>query len=617
MCGICGIVEPAGLRPDDTRRVRTMAQMIAHRGPDGDGFWDADGASLGHRRLAIIDVAGGSQPLFNESNRIGLVFNGEIYNYKELRGLLVARGHRFRSETDSEVIVHGYEEWGDGVVARLRGMFAFALWDTAGRLLLARDRLGIKPLYYHTSDGGRRIVFASEIKALFADEAVPREFNEPRLAEYLAFRCVAGAETMFAHVRELEPGMLAVVDRDGFRTRLYWKPSLSSDGAEPLEIAAAHGRELLRDAVSSHLMSDVGVGSITSGGLDSSLVSALAAESLAHIDTFCVGFADPKLDERAEARSVASRIGSRHHDIEADPATFSDELERLTWFHDEPLAHPNAVPMYLIFRFARDQVGIPVLLSGEGADELFGGYGWYTTLIQRERLSRIPGLRALASAAPFGRIATLGRVLDPAYPVWANAVSRAAELQGLGLDPAEAVRTRVDESPSDLDGYFLHDQRTYLPPLLQRQDRMSMATGLEARVPFLDHVLVEWANSLPASTKLSGGVRKRLLKEMATGILPRKVSHRKKVGFALPLGQWLSDDGPLGDRVQALLEGAGTAADLARAAFGRQTPPSPDIVWSLLALDLWESVFLSANSPSLSGPWSSPPTGTDRMVVGR
>ncbi len=617
MCGICGIVEAAGLRPGDPARVRDMADLIAHRGPDGDGFWDVQGASLGHRRLAIIDVEGGAQPLFDEAGSIGLVFNGEIYNYQELRRTLLGRGHRFRTETDSEVIVHGYEEWGDDVASKLRGMFAFALWDTSGRLVLVRDRLGIKPLYYHASSGGRRIVFASEIKALFADPSVPRALNEDRLTEYLAFRSLAGEGTLFRDVHELEPGTLATVDRDGMRVRTYWSADTPVDAGRTLTAAAGEGRALLREVVASHLMSDVGVGTITSGGLDSSLVSAMAAEALQGIDTFCVGFASPDLDERPQARAVAKRIGSRHHDIEADPDGFAAELERLTWFHDEPLAHPNAVAMHLVFRFARQDVGIPVLLSGEGADELFGGYGWYRTLLRRERLARVPGLRGISAAVPVGRFATLARVLDEGYPVWANAVARPAELRRLGLDPIEAVRERIERAPSSLDDYFRHDQRTYLPPLLQRQDRMSMATGLEARVPFLDHVLVEWANAVPASTKLEGGVTKRLLKEIATGVLPAEIVHRSKVGFALPLRDWLAPAGPLGGRIADLRRADGTAGDVARAAFGASAEPSPDLLWTLLALNVWEGVFLGNSAPGRPGGADVAGSATPRMTAGR
>ena len=618
MCGICGIVEAAGLAPGDAARARVMTRLLEHRGPDGEGFWDADGAVLGHRRLAIIDIEGGTQPLFDESGRVGVVFNGEIYNFQELRRVLRSHGHRFRSGTDTEVIVHGYEQWGDDVVRKLRGMFAFALWDSGRRrLLLARDRLGIKPLYYATSPDGRRVIFASEIKALFADEDTTPALNEDRLAEYLAFRCVAGEETLFKGIRELPPGSTLVVDDCGTRTRSYWSPDVDTgDRSDPDDSQIEGARALLREVVSSHLMSDVGVGTITSGGLDSSLISALAAETLTGIDTFCVGFDDPALDERAEARAVADHIGSRHHDILADPRRFSEELERLTWFNDEPLTHPNAVPMYLVFAFARDDIGVPVLLSGEGADELFGGYAWYRLLYLRERLRRIPGLSTAASVLPGGRAATLARVLDREYPLWANAVCRPAQLRALGVDPLTAVTGGRGGVPVSLDGCFIHDQRTYLPPLLQRQDRMSMAVGLEARVPYLDHVFVEWANGTTATAKLEGGIRKRLLRKIARGVLPAAVIDRRKIGFALPLGEWLSGNGPLAMRVAELRAGEGTASDLARLAFSRGSEPTADMLWSLIALQLWEAVFLGSGS---AAPWRQPPPAhlSSRFVAGR
>jgi asparagine synthase (glutamine-hydrolysing) len=319
MCGICGSFLPRLADAGDRSVVAGMMRRLEHRGPDGSGLWSHGQAVLGHLRLAIIDLEGGYQPQLNETGTVGVVFNGEIYNFAELRSLLLSAGHVFRTRSDTEVIVHGYEEWGLDLVPRLRGMFAFAVWDgRVRRMVLVRDRFGVKPLYYHRDHRGR-LIFASEIKALFVDPAVPRALNERRLAEYLTYRSIAGDETLFADIREVEPGTLMVLEGDRIEKRRYWTAEIpiadSRDAAD-----AETGRQLLYDAVSSRLVSDVPLGTITSGGLDSSLVSAIAADAARRsIDTFCVGFADPSYDERPFASAVAGRIGSRHHHIEVAP----------------------------------------------------------------------------------------------------------------------------------------------------------------------------------------------------------------------------------------------------------------------------------------------------------
>ncbi len=604
MCGICGSYVPRPAHDGDRAVVAGMMRRLEHRGPDGSGLWSHDQAVLGHQRLAIIDLEGGYQPQLNESESIGVVFNGEIYNFRELRGQLSAAGHLFRTRSDTEVIVHGYEEWGLDVVSRLRGMFAFAIWDgPARRMVLARDRLGIKPLYYHRDDTGR-LLFASEIKALFVDPAVPRALNEARLPEYLAFRSVAGAETLFAGIREVEPGTLMILSADRVEKRQYWTPEVAFAAGRP-DVEA--GRRLLYEAVEVRLVSDVPLGTITSGGLDSSLVSVIAAQAAGRsIDTFCVGFADPSYDERPFARDVAGRISADHHEIEVSPDDIERELDRLTWAHDEPLTHPNSIPMHLIFREAKEAQNVTVLLSGEGADEVFGGYEWYSVGHRRERLRRVPMLNAAAALVPGRRGAVLRKVLDPDYLLAANATYPPAEVGRLdvaGADPLAGRRPLWPGRTPGLDGLFVYDQRTYLPPLLQRQDRMSMAAGLEARVPFLDHFLVQWANALAADTKIPGGRRKHLLKEMAGPWLPRKIIHRKKVGFAMPIGEWLRPGGPLAGRIAELTgDGAFIHRLVRRTALTRlinehcsRVEDHTDILWSFIALESWANTFLQGS----------------------
>ena len=643
MCGICGIHSFDGLGAEDRVTLERMMRSLEHRGPDGDGLWLEGQAALGHRRLAIIDLEGGWQPLFNDARDVGVICNGEIYNYRELQRELEARGQRFRTKSDTEVIVRGYEVWGDSFVERLRGMFAIALWDAPRRrLLLVRDRFGVKPLYYAEGAGGR-LLFASEIKALFADPSLTRTPNRAALAEYLAFRSVAGTETLFEGVHEVAPGAILILE-DGRRTeRRYWSPEtgaekdahacLEDDARSESEVdgraqgrrangnghgdagsAVERGRELLADAVRSRLVSDVELGTITSGGLDSSLVSAIAAEAAGGaIDTFCVGFDDAAYDERPFARTVSAHIRSRHHEIVVAPEDLERELERLTWAHDEPLTHPNSVPMHLIFREAKERARVTVLLSGEGADEVFGGYNRYGALARRDSLLRLPGLSFVAAAAPaFGKLATLKKVMRPEYLLSANAFNEPSEVHALlRRDGAQTAATGVDEflrrrrafwpeGAGGADGMFVYDQRTYLPPLLQRQDRMSMAAGLEAREPFLDHHLAGWANRLGPSVKLPGGVRKGLLKEIALKWLPREIVHRRKVGFEMPLGAWLRAGGVLSGRVAALDDASsfvGEVVDPAAITRLRREHDSlqadhADLLWTLVALDAWARTFL-------------------------
>ena len=604
-------------------------ELLEHRGPDGEGLWASEGgAVLGHRRLAIIDLLGGHQPQFNETHDIGVIVNGEIYNYRELRSELASHGHVFKTASDTEVLVHGYEQWGDDFVARLRGMFAFALWDEPRRrMILGRDRFGVKPLYYVEPDN-EHLLFASEIKALFVDSGIKRALNQERLAEYLMFRSVAGEETLFEAVREVAPGCLLILEGQRRRVHRYWTPEVQSAPSRPLVDLVEEGRELLRDGINARLVSDVALGTITSGGLDSSLVSAVAAEiTKGPIDTFCVGFGDPAYDERPFARLVSDRIHSRHNEIVVSPADIDRELDRLTWAHDEPLTHPNSVPMHLIFRDAKERADVTVLLSGEGADEVFGGYAWYRVAQQRDALQRrVPGLSQLAKIAPdVSKLRTLKKVLSNDYLATANAFMPRAVVNELLPHAAAVAKSRKGFWPAQrpgADGLFIYDQQTYLPPLLQRQDRMSMAAGLEAREPFLDHKLVEWANALSAETKLAGGVRKALLKSLATRWLPDEIVYRKKVGFEMPLGEWLKRGGPLSHRVEALRDASSLAAQVTdRSVLSRFIDEHNagkanhgDVLWTLLSLDAWAAAFLGPQVHSERLPGAA--TGKALEMVG-
>ena len=606
MCGLCGVHAPEGVGEGDRACVEAMSGTLAHRGPDGRGAWADGRVALGHRRLMVIDREGGRQPMVSDDGRVVLVYNGEVYNYAELRRQLSGRGHRFRDAGDTEVVLRGYEEWGDAVVGRLRGMFAFAVWDARrGRLLLARDRLGVKPLYHATTPDGR-LVFASEIKALLHARGVPRALNARRLPEYLAFRTVSGEETLFDGIRELPPGTIAVREGGGpLRLTRYWT---GTEGARPGTGAAlvTRGRALMEDAVTSRLVSDVPLGTLNSGGLDSSLVTAIASgASTDSLDTFCVGFADPEFDERPDAREVAARAGSRHHEIELTGQGLEAELDRMTWANDEPLFASNSIGLHLVFREARERAGVTVLLTGEGADEVFGGYRWYHLAMRRAALGRVPGLRAAAALAPAaGRLGALRMLMSRDALAAANALTAPQEAWalagGAGDDPLRHRREILPAGRAHRDDVFLHDQRTYLQGILQRQDRMAMAAGVEAREPMLDHHLVEWANAVPVRTRLAGGVTKALLRDIAAPWLPARIVDRAKNGFAVPTAAWMMPGRPLGDRVRALTDpGAPMAGALDRAGVARLVEQHQGgradhrmALWGLIALDAWARTFL-------------------------
>jgi asparagine synthase (glutamine-hydrolysing) len=573
MCGIAGIADVTG-RPVDGGLLQAMTRVQAHRGPDGEAVVCRGAAGLGHRRLAIIDLATGDQPMASDDGRVWIVFNGEIYNFRELRRDLEARGARFSTRSDTEVILRAYEAEGPACVKRLRGMFAFAILDErARRLFLARDRVGIKPLHYVWD--GRRLLFASEIKGILEEPGVRRDLDPEALGDYLTYHYVPAPRTMLAAVRKLPPASTLVLPLDGGEpvVRRYWRlrflpqPGLGEeDWIERLQAGLA-------DAVQSHLVADVPVGAFLSGGMDSSAVVALMARaSSAPIRTFSIGFDEADYDELAYARQVAARYGTDHYELVVKPRAL-EVLPRLAWHFDEPFADASAIPTYYVAKITREHV--TVALSGDGGDENFAGYRRYARAVELERrlgrgraalLRPVLGLAArllpvgapgqayagLLAAGAFERYArlvtyerreTLRRIL-------ADELAWVAERPG----PAEAFERMAREAgaPDYVSALQQIDIATYLPDdILAKVDRASMAVSLESRVPLLDHRLMELVAAMPSSLKLRDGEGKYLLKRAMAPHLPTDILARRKMGFGVPLGAWFR--GELRDMVRDLL----------------------------------------------------------------
>jgi asparagine synthase (glutamine-hydrolysing) len=633
MCGICGIFLFDKIQRVNREVLSDMNRQIAHRGPDDDGFFVDGNVGLAMRRLSIIDIRTGHQPLSNEDGSIWIVFNGEIYNHGELRKDLISRGHRYRTQSDTETIVHLYEEYGKNCVQYLRGMFAFAIWDRNRRsLFIARDRLGIKPLYYRHQDD--TFLFGSEIKTILNYPHVRPEFNRGTLAEYLAFGYVAGEETMYAGINKLLPGHTLILEEDkrALQIEPYWDLNIQSDdGKRPYDHYVSEYRERLEDCVSSHLMSDVPLGVFLSGGLDSSAVAALTTKIRQEpIQTFSVGYGEQEFSELPYARTVAEHLRSRHHEIHLNWGDFFQTLPRLIWHEDEPVVWPSSVALYFVARLAREHV--TVVLTGEGSDETLAGYTRYAWTLLNSRMDRVyrsmtpAGLRALLRSA-------IGRT-----PISA-AYKRKLEHTFLGRDGASWPSFYFDNfycafSASDQDelltpdakqsagdayagsmrywnrssGDLLHrllytDIKTYLVELLMKQDQMSMAASIESRVPFLDHALVEFTATIPAKYSTKGMAGKCILKSAVADLLPEAIMSRKKMGFPTPWEYWLK--GPQLKVLEQLLLEPRTLQrrlfrqEILQRLFAEHRSGARDHgnrIWRLLNLELWLRVCVDGDS---------------------
>lgn len=615
MCGIAGVLNSDSSATVDPVAIGRMCAVIRHRGPDDEGIHCCGPVGLGVRRLSIIGVATGHMPIHNEDRSVSVVFNGEIYNFKELRSLLEGRGHRFSTSSDTEVIVHLYEEDGIDFVTRLRGMFAIALWDKKlQRLVLVRDRLGIKPLYY--SYDGNRLVFGSELKSLLQAAGPKPAINLQGLNAYLSFGYVPDPETIFAGMKKLPPGCLLIAHRDKVEVRKFWELPWPEYSKVPSEQECGERiYELLQESVKLRLMSEVPLGALLSGGFDSSTVVALMSRlSDKPVKTFSIGFAEQDFSEVKYARAVAQRFQTDHHELIVTPQA-ADLAHRLVGYFDEPFGDPSAIPTYLVSELAHQS--ITVALSGDGGDELFAGYLRYAEAKRQQTFDWIPRrlrthvLSPLSDRLPYGtrgsrylrRIAAkdgLARYFECAvipHRTKKELVSNElrAEVGELDSFPALGRAVLNGHGGTLLDKLTYLDTVTELPgDILTKVDRMSMAHSLEVRVPLLDHVFVEYVARLPIDYKLRGMTTKYLFKKTFNRLLPQEVSSRGKMGFALPLRHWFKSD--LRDFLRdVLFDSKSLQRGYFRPAFletlvREQSTGRRDhsyLLWSLLALELW------------------------------
>lgn len=639
MCGICGVYNHSNAEPVNERLLDAMLATISHRGPDDQGVFIDQDMGFGMRRLSIIDLAGGQQPIFNEHGNVAVVLNGEIYNYRELAEQLRQRGHTLKSSSDTEVIVHLYEEYGAKCLDYLRGMFAFAVWDARERrLFIARDRLGIKPLYY--TQVGQRLVFASEIKAILQHSKVPRELDEQALSHYLSFKYVPAPHTMFEGIVSLPPGHTLTCDARGVQVEAYW--DLSFDVPKnPIKSEQAYAEELehlLHEALQLHLRSDVPFGAFLSGGVDSSTIVALMSQYLDEpVRTFSVGFerTGHETDELPYARLIAETFQTDHHEVIITPQDFMSQAETMIWHMDQPLADQATVATYMVSKLASEHV--KMVLTGEGGDELFAGYARYSG----ERLSpffrrspaaaknlalaisaRVPGLRrpklalyALCNSDEASRMANWFPLFN--QDMKASLLSREFA-RSLGQDSSNEIfaeQLAKTDATAPINRMLYVDTKLWLADfLLLRGDKMSMANSLEARVPLLDHKLVEFAASLPPHLKLKRLTHKYLLKQVSRKLLPKQVIDRKKQGFPIPIANWFRNEAKsmLHDLLapDSLRQRGLFNAPYVEKLIGEHERGFADhgnLLWGLMNVELWQRTFLDT-PPTSPTPHAQPNT---------
>ena len=627
MCGICGKVffdKDQTLSPDILKK---MMAVMNHRGPDDEGMYISKQVGLGHKRLTIIDLNTGKQPISNEDGTVWIVYNGEIYNYKGLRAYLVKKGHTFKTETDTEVIVHMYEEYGEKCISKLRGMFAFALWDARKKtLLLARDRVGIKPLYYSITKSS--IVFASEIKSILVDPSVKREVNLAGVGKFLTYFYTPGPETVFKNIDKLNPGYFLIFKAGKAVVKQYWDLNFSHpETGGNFKTSVTELTDILRETVCDHMISDVPVGFLLSGGIDSTALLSFATEQTEKdISTFTIGFEGHDFaDERPYARLAAEKFGTKHHEMTITAKDFLEFLPKYVWHMEEPVCEPPAIALYFVSKLAKEYV--KVLISGEGGDEAFAGYPNYRNFVWLERLKRLFGplngsvskiLSHMSSLSLFSKFKKYAPLMN--IPLDSYYYSRSsgpfsffnANIENLysegfknhvnkkrALEPATAYFANVSDQ-NNLDKMLYVDTKTWLPDdLLIKADKITMANSVELRVPLLDHKVLEFAARLPAHYKLNGFTTKYILKEAFCDRVPKEILNRKKTGFPVPYENWMNNE--CMEEVYTILMDTKT---IERGYFKKKSIKkyleqnrlnvisNPKEIFSLLILELWHRSFI-------------------------
>ena len=641
MCGICGIV---GF--NDKKLLKRMCEVVSHRGPNDKGIFIDNEIGLGNQRLSIIDILGGHQPIHNEDETIWTTYNGEIYNFNKLRKDLEKRGHHFYTSSDTEVVVHAYEEFGDSCVHEFRGMFAFAIWDsTKKRLLLARDRLGIKPLYYTSTNG--IFLFGSEIKSILQYEEIVRSVNYRALYNFLTFRFVPAPDTMFRGIKKLLPGSILTIKNGKIRIQKYWSPKAIAAPTKPETYYIDRLREILRNSIQVRLMSDVPLGAYLSGGVDSSSIVGMMSSIMdTPVETFSVGFGEGGyVDELVYARKVAEYFGTNHHEFLVDESSLGI-LPEVVWHFDEPLADPAAIPTYLISELAKKHV--TVVLTGEGADEIFAGYLQYKLIVGGQRYLKplprffknmISGIVRIAPSQLLDRFfvysSALGEGAKDRFSKYVTSLNNKGECylsmisifnkqeieelctngflkenQNLRIDDTINHHLETVHAGSLLHQFQLMEIETELPDdLLMKVDKMTLANSVEARVPYLDHKLVEFSFSIPESLKIRGLTEKYILRKAMSDFLPKGIGTRKKHRFFVPIDSWIENNSETISQIlseETIRKRGYFKSEYIRRMirrFQRSKLYFSRQIWSLLTFELWHRIFMDSDNlynPSLS-----------------
>lgn len=617
MCGIFGVIFTDTQRKVNERMVVDATNLMTHRGPDDGGHWVSNNLGIGHRRLSIIDLSSsGNQPMFNEDYSIALVYNGEIYNFQEIYTDLLQKGHKFKSRSDTEVIIHAYEEWGFACLQRFNGMFAFGLWDVRrSSLWIVRDRLGVKPLYYFWD--GEVFLFSSEIKPILKTGFVKAEVNINVLDAYLSVGYVPAPETMFKQILKLRPGHFLTLSNGHLTEKEYWDFAHIEQGEKDFDESIQKLDSLLTDSVSLRLISDVPVGVFLSGGLDSSAVVSLMSGMISsQINTFTVGY-DSSVSEASYAELVSTKFNTNHQLLKLEAEDFFHSVSSMVGFSEEPLVEPAAIALYHISRLARQTA--TVLLSGEGSDELFAGYYLYDFMARLEKVQRFVPMEMIKAFKPF--IQTFGKLKHLKYMDWFS-LPLTKRYQGTSSNLSESMKKklysadffaqrgaylentfqhhfdRVDHMSDTVNKMLYVDTKTWLvDDLLLKADKMTMAASVELRVPFLDYRLVEFAMSLPSSQKISNGASKHILKKMIADRLPTEIVYRKKMGFPVPINDWFGNElfPAISEKIQnsdllQLFNAESLAAVLSRHQSGVED--NGKLIMSLLVLAVWKDTFI-------------------------